>query len=39
MAEQTEQQYIEKIIELLGKCEDIDLLDLIFQILCKSLQS
>jgi len=29
-------QYIEKIIELLRKCEDIELLDLILKLLQKS---
>lgn len=35
MADQKE-RYIEEIMELLEKCNDIDLLDLIFKILCKS---
>lgn len=36
MANQKE-EYIKKIIELLGKCRDLDLLDLILQILMKSI--
>ena len=29
--------YIEEIVTLLEKCNDLDLLDLIYQILCKSM--
>lgn len=29
--------YIEEIVTLLEKCSDLDLLDLIYQILCKSM--
>lgn len=29
--------YVREIVELLEKCNDIDLLQLIFQILCKSI--
>lgn len=29
------EHYIKEIVELLEKCNDIDLLDLIFKILCK----
>lgn len=36
MANQKE-EYIKEIIELLGKCRDLDLLDLILQILMKSI--
>lgn len=28
--------YIEEIVALLEKCNDLDLLDLIYQIICKS---
>lgn len=30
-------KYIEEIVELLEKCNDLDLLDLIYQIICKSI--
>lgn len=33
------QKYIAEIIELLGKCTDTDLLDLIFRILIKSIEN
>ena len=33
------QKYISEIIELLEKCKDTDLLDLIFRILVKSIES
>lgn len=33
----TREQYIDKITELLYKCKDIPLLDLIWRLLCKSL--
>jgi len=36
MANQKE-EYIKEIIELLGKCSDLDLLELILQILMKSI--
>lgn len=29
--------YIDEIVELLEKCNDLDLLDLIYQIICKSI--
>lgn len=34
--ESQKERYIEEIIELLEKCNDLDLLELIFQILLKS---
>lgn len=33
----SKEEYIEKIVELLQSCQDPDLLDLIFVLLCKSL--
>lgn len=34
-----QQEYIEKIITLLGKCDDVSTLDLIYQILIKKIQN
>lgn len=33
----TKEVYIQKIIEMLGECGDIPLLDLIYRLLCKSI--
>ena len=35
-APMTKEQYIQQILELLQECNDVDLLDLIYRIVCNS---